>query len=312
MRIYGPEDPWQDAILFPVEERRVFVETESGPRLARRYKAIVRGDTGATIAVVGDRYRVLENRRALHWGLLACTTAFAETTPDEWKVTGVEAPLTGGHCHITLGRQPDRLPPYEWRLGQRGPEIHEPFVRVRNGYNGRTAFSITIGVTRQKCSNEMVVADKSGYWLKVDHDGKMADEIRRAFRQAKVQAAMGHFQTTLTRLTSVKVSPDHFAPLVRRALRIRSPKGWMALEAVTERLSDEYVKELGPTAYALWAVITDLATRPPLRGFGRRSRNNLQWLANGWLHAFDNAIQAPDFDSATYVRELSDLSGPNG
>lgn len=310
--LYRAEDPWEDAILFPVEQKRVFVETESGPRRTTRYKAIVNGDTGATIAVVSDRYRVLENRDALHLGILSCTMAYPHTEEADWEVTRVEAPSTGGHCHVDLRpRRSDRVPAYDWMLAPEVLDRFEPRIRVQNGYNGRTAFKISVCLLRKVCGNLALVRT-----VKVYHDKGMRAEIARAFRPDEVQATMEGFRRRLERLTAVVIPRDHFEPIIRRALKIRPPKqhdehSSNFERAITSR-SDRYAKELGTTAYALWAAITDLATRPPGNRIVRRGPSSLQWLADRWLREFDNAIRAPSFDVSTYVEKLSDLPSQDG
>ena len=119
------------AIMFPVQEVDVFAETEPGRRdRISGKKAIINTDTRRVLSVVGRRYELLENRRALELAHKCCIAAFPNTAPDGWYVDAVEAPATGGHCRIDLHYAGDILT-YDWSFSEAAQDSYYPYVDAR-------------------------------------------------------------------------------------------------------------------------------------------------------------------------------------
>ena len=297
MTTYRAGDDPLERVMFPVREVDLFAEMEPG-QFARvpRSKALVNGRSGHIVSIVGDRYQVLHNRTALQLAIRGCAATFPQTASAAWKVTRVHAPHTGGYCVMDLCYRPGDSPlVYEWKFAAGHTERYEPFFQVVNGYNGRIAFSLRFGVIRLVCKNGLI-ARRSVRLTSVAHDHKdMVDTIEKAIQAADFKGQANQIKAQLGRLWRVEIPHEKFAPVIHAVLGIRRPKrmdervssGWRELRRVVEEKCDRYVADLGSTAYALMAVVTDLATSPPTgRPFIYRARHGLQQRAGLWVRDF--------------------------
>ena len=302
--------------MFPVREVPVFAELGPG-RLARarRSKALVNEWSGDVVSIVGDQYRVLHNSTALELAVRGCAATFPKTDPAAWRVTKVSTSRTFGNCTLEICYRPGAEPlVYNWKFALDRIETYEPFFQMKNGYNGRTAFSLRFGVVRQHCENGFF-APSSVRLAKVDHDHRdMEVSIDEAIQEAAFGRHAAQIKAQLSRLWQIEIPREQFAPVTHAVLGIRRPKrmdestrgAWMDLRRVVEGKRDRYVAELGSTAYALMAVLTDLATRPPARRpFIFRERHSLQQVAGRWMYQFDAIASRSGFDLADYIHQLT-------
>jgi hypothetical protein len=122
-------------VLFPVEERPVFVGTAdltgdqpiSGPEK----KAIVDVKRRRVLGIVSRGYRLVNNSEALDWGCQCCRAVFPETKVAEWEVRTTDAPATAGHCFVDLVHNSTALD-FNAVPAQDRPEVFGPFSPTRN------------------------------------------------------------------------------------------------------------------------------------------------------------------------------------
>jgi hypothetical protein len=149
-------------ILFPVQERPVFVTDNDGAsqRLlsVSDKRAIVDSANWRVLGIVSRDYRLVTNRQALDWGFQCCRAAFPETDQIEWEVRFIDAPATGGHCFIDLVHTSSRLD-FNFVPTNQRPEPFAPFLRVTNSYNGLRALAFDIGFFRRTCTNGLIIYD---------------------------------------------------------------------------------------------------------------------------------------------------------
>ena len=298
--IYNAEEGLA-AIMFPVEQVDVFAETEPGrrDRVADK-KAIVNTDTRTVLSVVGRRYGLLENRRALELARKCCIAAFPNTAPVGWYVDDIEAPISGGHCRVDLRYDGDVVA-YDWSFSETVQDHYHPFLRVTNSYNASRVFSIHFGFTRIRCMNS-VIAEES-VRVSLAHTRDIESRIEKEISEAKFQRAASRFERFLKPLGRAAIPRGRFRPIIQSVLEIHKPEGlpddrqeaWRHLERILDRTSDTYVRQFGETAYALLNAITDLATRPPTKeqvgySFIRRERHSLQLLAGRWVAEFSRSL----------------------
>jgi len=305
--------------MFPVQETRVLAEAGAGQgKRASAYKALVNGDTGEVVSIVGRRYQVLHNSDALELALKGCTTVFPNTARRSWEVIGVHAPRSGGHCAIDLShRRPGELGDFDWEIGP-FTESFQPFLRVRNGYNGRTPFSLHFGFIRLACMNGWL-GGRSMKIAKVSHDTKDIEEaVEGAIEKADFANVVETLRSALSRLHTEWFPRECFPPVIRAVLRVRRPKklsdgrraDWVTFERRIEEKSISYAVELGDTGYALWNTVSDLSTFPPTGyPFISRSSHSLQLLARQWFSDFSLRIQDPEFEVDAYIRDLCAATG---
>jgi len=319
---YGDEDALE-SVMFPVREAGVLVEIEPD-RLAPvlKSKALVNERSGDVISIVGAGYQVLHNRTALELGVRGCVATFPETSPAAWRVTMVDGPRTGAYCVLDLRYRSEAEPlVYDWGFPRSHIERYEPFFQVVNGYNGRIAFSLRFGVMRLVCENGLIGVESINH-TSVAHDHRdMAALVETAIREADFTGQADRIKAQLGRLWQVEIPFKYFTPAIHAVLGIRRPirmddRGhhtWKELQGTIEEKRDRYLGELGFTAYALMAALTDLATSPPVgRPFIYRERHNLQRLAGLWMRDFARSAGEPGFDLAEYFRQLSGNRGLRG
>lgn len=303
------------AILFPVDEVDVYAETEPGrTEKIPRKKTLVNADTRRVLAVVNRTYNVVLNRDALRLAKKCCIAAFPNTAPANWHVSSVEAPKSGGHCHIDLAHKGES-PLYDWTFSRAAQDRYDPFVRVTNSYNGTRRFSIHFGMMRFKCTNGMVFWDTS-VKLSFTHDEpEIERQIERVIDEAKFRAAIDRHRSQSDCLNELAIPTCHFRPIVLSVLRIHKPKDlpkdretdWKWLEKRIDAIIDKYVGEFGATGAALLNALTDIATRPPKDegrySFIRRERHKLQQLTGTWLASITAEIGLSSFDLETYLAD---------
>lgn len=306
------------AVLFPVDEVDVYAETEPGLKeKIPRKKALVNADTRRVLAVVRDTYNVVLNRDALRLAEKCCIAAFPNTAPANWRVFSVEAPKSGGHCHIDLTHNGE-VPAYDWTFARSAQDRYDPFVRVTNSYNGTRRFAIHFGLVRFKCTNGMVIWDES-VKLSFTHDEpEIERRIEREIDEAKFRAVVDQYGRQADRLREGNIPKDRFRPIVLSVLRIREPAGlphdrkadWKWLERHIDLTAEKYVGEFGANGEALLNTLTDIATRPPggdgRYSFVRRERHELQRLTGAWLASFSESLGRSDFDLSEYLAHPSD------
>lgn len=307
-------DEGMAAVMFPVRAVSVYAETEPGRRdRIPGKKAIINTDTRRVFSVVGQRYQLLENRRALRLARRCRIEAFPNTAPGGWRVEAVEAPKSGGHCRIDL-HYDGKIEGYDWSFGQDTQDRHFPFVRVTNSYNTSRVFSIHFGFTRYRCMNS-VIADES-VRVSLAHTEKLESRIVEEINEAKFRKLAAEFEAHLKPLRSTQVPAARFRSIILSVLEIHRPEGmpedrekaWATLERIIDAKVRRYVTESGANAYALLNAITDLATDSPGKervgySFIRRERHSLQMLAGTWLTNFSTSVKRPDFDLDAYVKD---------
>lgn len=312
-------------VLFPVAEHPLFVRVKIGggikqvPVAGRR--AIVRSGTLQVVGVVARDYRLVTHKQALEWALACCRAAFPETSTGEWQVGGVDAPGTGSYCFIDLKHNSAALDFDFAPVGER-PEIYGPFIRVTNSYNGARALRFDIGFYRKVCSNGLIGPDVIISFDFPHSRRRIPESISFKIDQAKLAGFKASFQGLFTSLRSFPVQRRDFEPLARKVLMLRDPvddetgdadaSGMTKLNDVLAALCGKYAGEIGENAYAVFNVITDLASNPPDVPCLRRERHSLQRFAGAWLGDFTAACRTPGFSLADYLHPLGVAEGGTG
>jgi hypothetical protein len=288
--IYDNVETGLNSVLFPIREVKVYAETEPGnPSPIPGKKALINDNTGRVLSVVSERYQVLHNWTALDLAWKCCIAAFPNTATKNWQVYSVEAPMTGGHCHIDLKHEKE-ISGYDWSFSNKDQDMFEPFIRVSNSYNRTRVFAIRFGLVRWACTNGLVDWHSS-ITIRVAHDvKKMERSIEAQINEAKFRKVFCDFRDLIARLRRAQVPEARFRPLMLSVLQIRKPslmpesreKDWKCLGAHLDRVSTRYANEMGATGYALMNAITDVASHPPVN-FIRRERDGLQRLVSVWL-----------------------------
>jgi hypothetical protein len=306
-------------LLFPVEERPVFVSVKShnGERHipVPDKKAIVNQSTGGVLGIVGHDYPVVTNEQALAWARLCCNATFPDATESEWQVHAVDAPSTASYCHIDLVHNSGAVD-FAFVPAKARPEVFGPFVRVTNSYNSLRALTFDIGFHRKVCKNGLILP-QSIIKLRFPHDRRQLRAIRFDVDAAQVNRLTHSFKESVSSLVNCPVAEELFLPFTCGVLGIRPPDAdndvltkeksdaWRTLCESITGLTRKYVSELGSNAYAVLNTITDFASQPPENPWVRRDRHTLQRLAGKWLAQFASECKQKPFDVTFSVSLLN-------
>ena len=304
-----------DTILFPVEERPVFVaiQTKAGQKYLRvpNRKAIVNEINGRILGVVSKEYRVVTNSEALDLAYECCRMVFPEHKAGEWRVSTVDAPYSAGHCFIDMTHNSASLDFRDVDPESR-PDAYGPFIRVTNSYNGMRALRFDIGFYRKICENGLILPE-SAIRFKFNHlQREIGKAIKLDIMQEKLMKMRKSFGENMKALREYPIDRSEFEPLMRSVLLIRKPnhakpknweveKNWNALQLHIKKMCDAYATELGENAYAVFNAITDFASHPPDNRCVYRERHSFQRLAGSWLVDFSRDCTNPGFDLKKYI-----------
>ncbi len=242
------------------------------------------------ISVVSKGYRIVSNETALLVARKCCKAAFPEFREDSWKVGRVDAPSTRAHCHFDLVQSSAELEFTGVEAAKR-PDRYGLFVRVTNSYDCKYALRIDFGFLRKVCSNGLILA-VSVISFRFSHNSRNLEERMRvvasgdAFQKLR-EKLFGYLEP----LNGWGVPVDYFVPITWAALRLggaaptsrRRSEHWEDVYERCEELSQSYADDLGDNGYALFNVITDVASKPWGIGLGAVETDPLQRRAGRWL-----------------------------
>ena len=306
-----------DDVLFDVKEQPVFVSLQNNGgerRLAvPEKKAIVNLANRHVLGIVSRGYRLVDNKEALDLAYKCCRTIFPETSDAEWGVSAVDAPSTAGYCHIDLAHNSTALDFDSVPADQR-PDVFGPFIRVTNSYNGLRALGFDIGFYRKVCKNGLILPGTIIRFSFTHRQREIGETVQFRIAQDRLVKFKTTFTDSLANLRKCAVPRVQFEPVVRAVLSLRPPEpmqpggplegDWQALNSQIAEMSDRYSSELGETAYGVFNVVTELASRPPANRCLHRDRNSLQRLAGSWLTSFNDAYRGPSFSLSNHLEEL--------
>jgi hypothetical protein len=299
--------------FFPIEEAPVHATvTHNGVardvHLPHR-KALVAGDTGEVIGVVGAGYKIFTNDQAVNLCHKFCLEAFPDTKATEWHFVDGHGPATRSWTAMDIHHQSHAMN----LMGNGGPsETFTPFVRITNSYNGTRALRIDVGFLREHCSNG-VIFEQEAATLTVPHtrQGILSLKVARPFEG--MADLREKFRNTLAGIRGVAIGLDDARRIVRTVIGWPKlpddAKDWEKIDqsALDDDLNarlDGYFLELGENAYAAFNTMTDLAARPPLSSRFRRDRPTLERRSGAWLRDFSAAANRPGFSIAGHLAGL--------
>ncbi len=322
-------------LLFPVREVPVYAALNQSDEAARiripGRKAIVDCSTDRILSVVSENYQLVSNRDALNYAYRCCEAAFPDIPRTAWVVSTADAPSTGGHCHFDLTETTSRID-FNGMPAEMRPDTYGPFVRVTNSYNRTRALGVTIGFMRKVCSNGMILPKSSIHFFYNHNTRRIGERIQFQIENGAFQGLKTQFLAFLEPLRQCHIPLSLHTRIALDALHIteaesrpkparratgregprprsesrakRARSSWERINSSVERLSERYAWELGPNAYSLMNVVTDLATRPADVEVRRRERHSLQCIAGRWLAAFSTACKESDFEPGRYADQL--------
>jgi phage/plasmid-like protein (TIGR03299 family) len=148
---------------------------DAGLALAEKERGVVRSDNHELFGVVGREHKILTNAEFF---------GFADTLLSEADLTWADSSPFGGA--LADGKAPFLA----FQLGEgievAGQDAVNTAVLLSNGHVGNTAFTVTVTPIRDRCSNVVRAAIRTGkkgqalFSYTIQHSGDLAEKVRQA------------------------------------------------------------------------------------------------------------------------------------
>jgi hypothetical protein len=300
--------------LFSVSEApvEVVIATGAAPRRTRvsGKKALVAADNGQVLGIVGRGYRIVTNEEALELCRELCRQLQPGSSSVEWVLANATGPKSRSRVALDLKHRTHVLNLWDNPGGI--SEIHTPFVRVINSYNGRRALRFDVGFMRKHCSNGVIFEEKVAT-VHAPHTQEgiakldLADAARNfgELKQQFVECVGAIRGIALSDVESMEIVRTILGlPVVKDTASPAANEGAEELHHYVAALDARHRVELGENAYATFNTLTDFATRPPRSSVYRRETPTLQGVAGSWLKKLHDESQSAGFSIKQHVADL--------
>ena len=304
-----------DCAFFKVEERPVFINKFfNGFHSIPDYKAIVDLDNETALSVVSKDYRLITNEEAYRIAGLLIPKLFEGKTIHDFMAFNIRMSKSKGSCIIDL-----ILPSDGRNLFGDKNECYTPFIRIWNSYNKTTKLKYEIGFCRWICLNGVIFGEV-GFKFSAAHTSRQAgfrlDDIVEAGSKKliNVKTAWTEFEKKLTKVREIPMPQSLVLAMYCKAFDISiDPKDLSAYQrdsyaTQAKKLIDdgkEYFSELGNNGYAMYNVLTDYASYPPVNSF---NMNGYQQKVGQWLTEIVNAYDSNNFKLSEFIGEYLDTA----
>lgn len=307
--------------LFAIKEAPVFAGISGDSkmeyiRLPQR-KALIAADTGRIVGIVGENYRVFTNQEAIALCQKFCIEAFPDTKASEWDYQLGHGPSTRSWAALDVRHCSHIMNLYDLPGGK--SDTYTPFARITNSYNGSRALRIDIGFMRTHCNNGVIFEQQAAN-ISVPHTREGIHKIEISSPFKGLSELCDKFRETINGVRSIGVTSDEaqriVCEIVGWPVLSKNPKpsektDQEALDADLKSRVQKYFKELGENAYAVFNIMTDIATHLPQSSRFRLDRPNLERRAGAWLRDFKKFASRPDFTLPRYLVEMTVRKGPS-
>lgn len=309
-----------ESLMFPVELRPVYYMDTGidGIQLQRNIpnsRVVVNKKSGKPFGVVSNSYQLVTNEKALEMGKRYCAYLFGADEAANIKVFKVDAPSTGSYCHIDLLHRDYFMNLWGTKAQ---PDIYVPYLRVTNSYNTSRALRFDIGFCRTVCLNGVIFTAQT-IRLEYSHvKHELSHNIPIALEKETIANLVEDFKSHMNKLRNYHIPRAQAFDLLLGLFRIKDEgdidfesekESWAEYDALLRVLDwrlDQYIGELGENGYALFNVITDIASHAieGNRYFRRREVHAMQRFVGDWIHSFSRELERPDFDIDSYLERL--------
>ena len=275
------------------------------------FKAVTKLEDGKVFAVVTDDYRLVTNAEALELGKQCLQQLFGEFNTAKMEVFNIIAPASRSFCHIDLVQTG-----YEINILAR--EVWLPYLRVTNSYNRMRVLRFDLGFCRALCQNGVIFESETIPFKFAHTRQKIAPFGTFNVNIEKLKGLESNFRATLAELNAFHVAQADFLPLACLALGLsydihadnperRSSERHRLVEfkQYAYPLADHYAAELKENAYAVFNLVTELASRPVFYPSQILMIDPLQKRAGAWLGSFLREIRRSDFSIGRYLEEAA-------
>lgn len=304
-----------ECAFFKVEERPVYVKQFfNGFHAIPDYKTIVETDNETALSVVSKDYRLITNEDAYRIAGLLIPKLFEGKTINDFMAYNIRMSKSKGSCIIDL-----ILPSDGRNLFGDENERYTPFIRIWNSYNKTTKLKFEIGFCRWICLNGVIFGEV-GFKFSTAHTNRSIgfhiDDIVEAGSKKliNVKKAWIELEKKLTKVREIRMPQSLVLAMFCRAFDITiNPKDLSAYQRESYTIQakklindgKEYFAELGNNGYAMYNVLTDYASYPPVNGF---NINGYQQKVGQWLSDMVNSYESKNFKLSEFIGEYLDTA----
>lgn len=268
-RNWEPKDI--DKAFFDVglKDLQVFIGKEW--QKVKGYRAVVNFDDEEVISIVTNKYHLVTNLEAYNIADHVVKVLFPGASLNDFECYNLVMSQSKGSCRMDLIIPSSKESPF-------GDESDPwtPFVRISNSYNRKIKLHYEIGFCRWICLNG-VIFNQKGIDVSLNHSTKISkdkiiDQIRQqAIELKSVRGMWNELKRKLNILREIEMTSSMALPMFCRAFNVKIDKKTIkerkknelrAKAKLIKKLSEDYFKEMGNNAYAIFNVLTDYATYP--------------------------------------------------
>jgi hypothetical protein len=290
-------------IHFPIQVSDVYYKHLGQPDKLQDpdHKAIIRGDSGEVLGMVGSKYEVITHSEAYRLG----RSLFKEVFGSRPTVFKVDMNNKGSYCHVDLLNPKERISikgiqkarDYKSSIN----EEYYPFIRISNSYNHTFALRYNLGFYRWKCANGLLMGAGTLGDIVISHDRPLEESEWYVMDAAEEFAKqINEFDEYVRRAGSIHI-PKELLEVVtmdmldRRYGLDQKPK-LLKMSEVLRGTVPAYAAELGESALAAINIATDYIKTVE----NTQTVNSLQSRAMDW----GMKVTGENFNMASYLNEL--------
>ncbi|MGN0206999.1 MAG: DUF932 domain-containing protein [Muribaculaceae bacterium] len=274
-------------------------------------KAIIDITTGKSISVVSSQYNFVRNQEAYEIADFIVQRIFEGMTLQQFECYNVYMPKSKGSCRIDLIIPYSKDNPFADKK-----DTWTPFIRISNSYNRTLVLKYEIGFCRWICKNGAIFGQK-GITISINHSKRIDSrriqyEIEHMENVIGVRSLMSEFLEKMEMLKSLKLPESIALQMYCKAFGIKvdkkkvTPRQREILGQSAKRIVDaakEYFAEMGNNAYAIFNVLSDIASFPVAYGNQSIFIHGLQRKVGLWAEEFIHEAKKSDFSLYKYIGE---------
>lgn len=259
--------------FFPVEERPAFwMDEDRKHHFIPGQKVLVDAERNHPLAIVSEHYHVITNEEAYRKADIIVQGVFDGRPLGSFECYNVMMPSTRSSCRMDF-----IIPQSGFSAFGDRRESYTPFLRISNSYNRTLVLRYEIGFCRWICLNGCIFGAKSYTATFIHSLQKKQRSIDEAIAEARrtigsIEDIWSVLERKLTTLADIMVPFEHVLPVFcqvfgipnvdKAEVSVNSADRYAARAEHFLKQAKSYYDELGPTAYALFNALTDVASFP--------------------------------------------------
>ncbi len=218
------------------------------------YQRIWRPDTGKTLAIMTDSYKLVQHHEAM-------APAIENLGTMGWKVARSHIEREGASAFVELESRDNSIKVVGEKVGMR--------ILMRNTYDGTSTLRLSFGALVLACSNGAIVPGRGSVGFEAAHVGGIQERLGMLTAKVrKIEDLLGKRMMEEYSQLDSPVSPEVGREIVRRVLGERN------MDKPLVYWRNGKGRDGSASAWNLYNGITQYLTHDFTGGWGRRERKN--------------------------------------